>query len=442
MKELKIVLPAGTKHILAAVSGGADSVAMLALLRSAAREAGVLLSAAHFEHGIRGQASREDADFVRELCREWRVPLLEGAADVPAIARARSIGLEQAAREARYAFLRESKAQINADLIALAHHQDDQAETVLMHLLRGSGLRGAAGMSRLMGDLYRPLLNVPKETLVCFLQSEGIPWREDATNRETDNPRNALRWQVLPQAERFYPGAGRALCRFAAIAERENDYMEAETDRFLSENAVEIPGGWALLMEHTVHPALLSRAIHGLTHIEGEAVDRVMALCLASKGTIELSGSRRAERGRRWLYLTDGSWKGLSARPLPQEGRLSLDGLGTLVISSGSGRPIRDDPFCQELDSDALAGAQVRTRRAGDFIAPLGAGGRKLLSDYFIDRHVDRAVRDMVPLVACGSQVLWVMGYGISQAAKLREGSRATRLSLEHCLIHKLCGRK
>jgi len=217
MDEVRFILPekkAGRLHILAAVSGGADSVAMLALLKEAADGQPFTLTAAHFEHGIRAEDSLADAAFVRTLCGEWRIPLIEGHADVPVLAKASSMGLETAARQARYEFLMNAREQAGADYIALAHHRDDQAETVLMHLFRGCGLRGAVGMKALDGVLYRPLLNVTKKTLVGYLQMRGIPWREDATNGAADNPRNALRLNVMPEIERIYPGAKGAVCRF------------------------------------------------------------------------------------------------------------------------------------------------------------------------------------------------------------------------------------
>ncbi len=439
MDKLKVVLPEGAGSILAAVSGGADSVALLALLAEAAEERGVRLTAAHFEHGIRGEASLADAAFVRGLCDLWRIPLIEGSADVPALAALRSVGLEEAARDARYEFLRRAAGTAGADFIALAHHRDDQAETVLMHLMRGSGLRGLVGMREIEGDLYRPLLGYPKEALVGYLRERSIPWREDATNSEADTPRNGLRLEVIPRAERFYPGARRAISRFSEIAAAEDDFINQETGRFLNETLISFPGGCLIEMPvgGAPHMALLMRAVHRLTGLPYEAVKRAAGLSGEAKGAHDLEAGWRAERGRRGIYLLDGSWKGLTERPLPLNGEMELDGLGRMSVSAGAGVPVKNDDFCQELDADALKGAVVRTRRDGDVIHPLGAPGRQKLKDYFINRHIDRPLRDRIPLIARENEILWAAGCGISEEAKLRRGSRAVRLELTGWPVQK-----
>ena len=148
------------EHLLIALSGGADSVALACLLAQFREEYALRLTAAHLNHGIRGADADADAALCRSLCERLGIPLIEGRADVPRIARERGQGLEAAAREARYGFLREVRLRCGADRIALAHHLDDQAETVLMHLLRGTGPEGVCGMARVSGELYRPLLEV------------------------------------------------------------------------------------------------------------------------------------------------------------------------------------------------------------------------------------------------------------------------------------------
>lgn len=441
MDKLGIILPENAESILVAVSGGADSVALLSLLREAAQGKPVRLTAAHFEHGIRGEASLQDAAFVRSLCAEWDIPLLEGGADVPAMAREKSIGLEEAARTARYAFLREAQKQVKADFIALAHHRDDQAETVLMHLLRGSGLRGAAGMRETENGLYRPLLKFSKETLVAYLREKGIAWREDATNQVSDNPRNGLRLQVVPAAEQYYPGARQALARFAGIVSAEDEFVSQQTDRFLEKNSAQLPNGWLISLKENPHEAILRRAVHAICRADYDSVLRIMTLKEQLRGALEVPGGWRAERGREGIYLLHGQWSGLSEHKLAGPGTIALGVIGEVHVSGGSGLAVRDNLFCQELDGEALDGAVIRTRRPGDVIRPLGAGGGQKLSDYLINKRIDRPLRDLIPLVVRGNRVLWVMGVGISEEAKLREGSNAVRLELTGWPLQKFGGR-
>lgn len=430
--KLDMLSPRPQGFVLAAVSGGADSVALLALLRDCANKGGIRLEAAHFEHGIRGEESRSDARFVQKLCEEWGIVCHMGACDVPALASERHVGLEQAARDARYAFLRRVKTEIGADCIALAHHMDDQAETVLMHLLRGAGLRGASGMAAREGDLYRPLLNVRKSELVAFLRENGIPWCEDSTNAQADTPRNRLRLEALPALEAAYPGAARALCRFAGIASREDDYMSAQTMAFLRAHAERTPVGLRLNADGSdVHEAILMRAAHRLTDLDSAGCGLIGALCRLRKGQVMLENGWLAEKTGNSLYLMrgtahfDGEW------PLNGEGVYELGALGRVTVRSVDGLCKPDGTErCACVSRKAVHGAVLRTRRAGDRIRPLGMAGRMKLSDYFINRHVDRPMRDAVVLLARGSDVLWAAGVGLSEDARLNEGECGLELTL------------
>ena len=418
--------PEKKPHVLAAVSGGADSVALILLLRELAERGGIALTAAHFEHGIRGETSRADAAFVRGLCEELGVPLIEGRSDVPALAKARGVGLEQAARDARYAFLRQAKRDAGADVIALAHHLDDQAETVLMHLARGAGLRGAGGMREREGDLWRPLLGLRKAELTAFLKERGVAWREDETNTRADNPRNLIRLRVMPRLEDAYPGAVPALGRFAALAQAEDDYMDGMTRAFLRENAELLPFGSRVFCDPEAPTAILRRAVHRLTGLDAAACLEAEALWRAEKGAAVLPGGLRAERTGRHLYFIHRELPAMEA-PLVIGGKAVLPGVGEVSAFEAEAVPSAD-PYGQVLDGDSLTGAVLRTRRPGDFIRPLGLHGRQKLSDYFINHRVDRPLRASALLVARGSEILWAAGVGISEEARLRPGSRGVRL--------------
>lgn len=409
------------RHLLVAVSGGADSVALLCLLAQARESLGLTLSAAHIDHCIRGEESRGDAEFCRQLCARLDVPFLLAAIDVPALARESGEGLETAARRLRYEALRRMLGETGAELIALAHHLDDQAETVLMHLLRGCGPEGIGGMDVLSGDLYRPLLFTPKRTLENWLRERNIPWRTDATNFEPFTARNSLRLHGLPALEESYPSAAEAIARYAEAARCENRFMQRMTDAFLAENLDDGPYGVRLRNPDSADEAILRRAIRiickgALTH---EQLTGLTALCAKARGRMEISGTLKSERTPGAVYFLPKQPALPEPAPIVFGGETRLDGVGVLRTFPSKAQPVRDNPQLQVLRRDALEGAVLRTRMDGDRIRPLGSGDR-LLSDYLTDRKIDRPLRDFIPLVAVGNRVLWVIGEGISEDAKLR----------------------
>ncbi|MFR6025516.1 MAG: tRNA lysidine(34) synthetase TilS [Christensenellales bacterium] len=215
------------QHVLVAVSGGADSTALLCLFDEIREAFPLQISCAHVEHGIRGAASVEDMRFVEALCAQKNIPFYGSRVDATAYARAHKCGLEDAARTLRYDSLMETAKAVGADAIALAHHQGDQAETVLLHAARGSDVRGLCAMRARRGNIIRPLLTFTPEQLRVYLQSIGQPWREDETNVCQDYARNRIRHAALPALEAAYPDARAALARLASSAQRDEDYFSA-----------------------------------------------------------------------------------------------------------------------------------------------------------------------------------------------------------------------
>lgn len=436
------------RRLLLALSGGSDSVALLMLLLQRREADGFTITAAHFNHGIRGRQADDDAAFVRDLCSQYGVPLIEGKADVPALAREQGTGIETAAREARYAFLRSAKLQCGGDWIALAHHRDDQAETVLMHLLRGCGSDGACGMARLDGDLYRPLLDVPKAELCQYLQERGIPWREDTTNAIPDNPRNTLRLKVMPLIEESYPAAAAALTRYARIMRIDHDFLEKLTDDFLSQRLECGSWGKRLRLSDGYEEALLRRALRLLCPtLDAANTDALMALTRQPRGAMTLPGGFRAECTNGNLYLLDPRPSPKVEVTLPQADSMGiphevvLEHVARLRLERGH-FPIEPDNACTEICvPETLNGAVLRTRRTGDRFHPLGAPGDRLLSDFFTDRKVDRPLRDWWPLVAHGDRVLWVCGLALSETARVWDFEhhvvRMTLVSADTLLQHR-----
>ena len=417
------------RHVLVALSGGADSVALLSVL-CRARDAGILnLTAAHFEHGIRGEESLADAAFCKKLCEDMDVTFIPGRADIPEIARRTGEGLETCARNLRHRFLEQTAMMMGCDLIALAHHMDDQAETVLMHILRGSGAEGACGMRRLSGKLYRPLLGVRKSEIIEYLTSEGLAWREDITNTVADNPRNSLRLEAIPVLERYYPAAVRALARFAENIAVESDMIARMTDAFYDGHVSVLPHGHRITIPDDCEEAVLRRILRKICG--PDLTSAKLAELISLKGSCDVFNSLRAEKCGGALYITRPFAPVHTAALVKLSGVTELEGLCAIHAAPAESVPEKKLRSTQVLRRSALEGAVLRTRADGDRISPLGMSGSKSLSDYMTDLRIDRPMRSLVPVVARGSEILWVVGFGISRHAAL-DGSAAIKLECKY----------
>ena len=417
------------KYVLAALSGGADSVALLDVL-CRARDQGILtLAAAHFEHGIRGEESLADAAFCKELCAERNILFIPGHANVPEIARRTGEGLETCARNLRHRFLDQTASMLGCDLIALAHHMDDQAETVLMHILRGAGAEGASGMRRLAGRLYRPLLSVRKQEITEHLLAEGIKWREDITNQVADNPRNALRLNAIPALEEIYPAGVRAVARFAENIAVESEFIGRLTEDFIGKSVEKLPHGWRIDISGCCEEALLRRTLRQI--IGPELTQAKLNELIALTTACDVVGDMRAEICGDMLYITRPFELPHGAALLSMTGVTALEKLCRIRCTECEPVPEKKLRSTQVLSRSALQGAVLRTRAAGDRITPLGMKGSKSLSDYMTDLKIDRPMRDMVPIIARGNDVLWVIGFGISKNAAL-DGGEAIKLECEY----------
>ncbi|MGH2469104.1 MAG: tRNA lysidine(34) synthetase TilS, partial [Chloroflexota bacterium] len=221
---------------LVAVSGGADSTCLLQALHGL----GFRLAVAHLNHGLRGQAAEADAAFVEGMCDSLRVPCTMETVDVAAYQRRERLSLEDAARRLRYAFLRRTAAHIGATSIVLAHTADDQVETLLLHLIRGAGPAGLAGMKARQGDLRRPLLGVWRTSVEAWLRERGLPWRDDADNADPRFSRNRVRHELLPLMATFNPAIKTVLLREARLFAARQGRVEAEVLRRLGLRATQI----------------------------------------------------------------------------------------------------------------------------------------------------------------------------------------------------------
>lgn len=296
----KLILPPPGARVLCAVSGGADSMCLLALLR----ELGCFsLAAAHFEHGIRGEESLRDCAFVEEYCRENGVVCYTEHADVPRYAAANGLGLEEAAREQRYAFLERTAAERGYDWIATAHNLGDNAETVLLHLARGAGLAGLCGIPPRRGRILRPLLGLSRAEIEQVLRESGTPHVEDSSNGETRYSRNRIRAEVLPALRELNPSFEEAVARMGKLLRRDEEFLGALAQDFLDAHfdGESLPAAELLGLHSAVSGRVLRRLLPRAA--EEEHIERALALCKGTeRKTLDLPGVRLCcERGR--LYF-------------------------------------------------------------------------------------------------------------------------------------------
>ena len=407
-------------RLLIGLSGGGDSVALLLRLLSLGN--GAQLRAIHVNHGLRGEESDGDEAFVRQLCLEKRVPLTVRRLQPP------EHPSEDWAREARYAAFSEVYHAWPADALVLAHHLDDQAETVLMHLLRGSGLNGLTGMrpeSRQRGmRILRPLLDTPRETLRRELEEQNQPWREDSSNASDRYLRNRVRHELLPLMDSLNPGNAARLGRTALLLSRDSDCLEETAADFLRQ----YPGRQLPLEAlQALHPALTGRILSAWTgQKSGEVLRRLEELPGSKTGTsLALPDGRQVFRGNRFLHLVEEE-----APPAPQSSQAErLEMNGVIIRRSSPAKGPGDGRRSQSLPAALLRECCWRTRQPGDRIRPFGMEGSQSLQDYFVNRRIDAPFRGRIPLLARGSEILLAAGVGAGAIPRWRAGEDYDEIS-------------
>lgn len=411
-----------SSRVLVAFSGGADSTALLVelvRLQQAGRIGAV--AAAHYHHGIRGQEAEEDLSFCRELCNRLNVPFFHEHGDVPAYAKANGLSLESAARVCRYDFLRKKAGEWGADAIATGHHREDQAETVLLHLIRGSGMSGFCGMAYRNKEVVRPLLQISRQEILYYLAALHQSYRTDSTNLEEGADRNRIRHRVLEEMKAINPQAAGHIAHTASLLQEEDEYLES-----LAQAAEKRCGGSrsALAQEPQVlQKRVLRRFLRQHTaDYTGEDIARLQGLLETQSGReATLAGGLifRAEGDRLILVEKKESY----CLPLSLD-RMAVTPYGTISIEKVDKARIpcgKDEAY---VDADKVQGQLlVRPFRPGEGFAPFGMEGRKLFSDYFTDRKVPLSQRQS-PIVFDEQGAVYAAGYTIDHRVRLGESTR------------------
>ena len=428
--------------VLTGVSGGIDSMVLLYVLKALGYRPYVL----HIEHGIRGKDSRSDAEFVRNICRMYSIPRRIIEVDAPTYADEKRISLEEAARELRYRQFEKMGKQLNIHKVAVAHHQNDQAETILFHLIRGSRMKGLSGMApirRLTEELsvIRPLLTCSRAEIEEFADEHRIRYCTDQTNFDTRYSRNRIRHNVIPELQKINTESSRHIAATAEWMGELKDYVKAQTAQLRSrcvqreQDAFRIRiekliKGEPLLQKELLYQ-LLCEAIGSRKDIENEHVLQLLDICTKQSGKeAVLPKGMVAKRQGETLRIG----KKQETAVLPEEIQLETDKdtiwgkqvFRMAVLSfSGDLTEIQAKQYTKWFDYDKMKDKlSIRSRRSGDSFVCNASGDHKKIKSYLIDEKVPSEKRNQIPLIVCGNDVVWIVGYRISEAYKVTAQTR------------------
>lgn len=480
-------------QIIVGVSGGADSVCLFHVLLELQREYGLTLYVIHVNHGIRGEEAFRDEEHVRELCKKEDVSFTSVHKDIPALAKEGRMSLEEAGRKVRYEVFNQYLIAYKCNKIAIAHNKNDNAETILFHMFRGSALAGLTGISPIRDKLIRPLLCLERQEIEGYLQEKGIPFLNDSTNFTPDYSRNKIRLGILKEAREINKGAVSHIAKAGESLKEIQEFIEKSTQKAMEgilikeENnslllkAEELKAEDAVIQKEVVRKALYLLS-ESLKDIEAVHVPAVLELLDKQAGRrvnlpygitavreyrhIELLIEKKDRKEEAYAADSDiAEWELIipGITPLPRRGKKlhgaeisSADeekGLPGAVTSpvyeanilpgTGKNLPLMGnsliatvlnykknmiipESICTKwFDYDKIKDTVlIRFRKQGDYLCIDKQGGTKKLKAFFIDEKVPRQERDVLPLLADGSHIMWVIGGRISEAYKVDENTR------------------
>lgn len=447
-------------RVIAAVSGGADSVCLLALLCAWREPRGISIRALHVHHGLRGEEADRDADFVMSLCEGLHVPCHILKVDVRGLAAEKGMSEEEAGRFLRYEALEKEAAEWEGEVptseawsgqdgdsadggpadggpadegspdssirpvkIAVAHHSGDQVETILHNLFRGSGLSGMKGIVYRRGRIIRPLLDVDRDSILKWLADHGLSYVQDSTNDTLHYTRNRIRNQLLPEIEQYVNrGAAGNILRLGRLAAQADEYLENQAAVWIKAHVRKNSGAYIPAESFLGEPEILRSYVVMLLLKELGGASRDLGLVHVSQ-VMELAGRAVGKQvdlpyGLSAIREYEGIWIG-RGDPAAEEDGGDLPIVDMEVFSRKKGMEFPKNVYTKWFDCDKIKGTPVvRTRRPGDFIV-LADNNHKALNRFMIDEKIPRQIRDKIPLLADGSHVMWIIGYRISEYYKI-----------------------
>lgn len=414
-----------------ACSGGRDSICLLHYLNSIKSELDCEVVAVNVDHGIR-QTSALDTEFVMQFCKEHGIRAYKFKGESLKVAKEEKLTIEQAARKVRYGVFETVIKKGLVDKIALAHHLNDQAETVLLNIIRGAGLTGAKGMEPTRDGIYiRPLLITPREDIMSYLDEYSLEYVEDETNKDNAYSRNYIRNIVLPALRKHFGNVDRNIVNFANICKKDDEYINGNVNMsgiVESEEITKVPLSYFYQPESIVN-RMLMRVFSKFSKqdIERKHINMVREFAIeANNGNmINLPFKVKVLKEYDYILIGDIKKKEVSGEYAFRSGKLKIEGYG--VIRSTISK-VKTEPKIHQhiIDADRLpTTAKWRFRKEGDMFSPLGLGGTKKLKDYFIDKKIPNRMRDSLPVLAVDNKILAVADVEIADELKITENTRS-----------------
>lgn len=440
IKQNKLILPG--EVIGVACSGGRDSICLLHFLNSIKSDLDCEVVAVNVDHGIRA-TSALDTEFVVNFCKKNGIRAYKFKAEAVKVAQEEKLTIEQAARKVRYGVFDSLIKRGLADKIALAHHMQDQAETILLNILRGAGLGGARGMSPMRDGIYiRPFLTTPREEIMSYIDENGLEYVEDETNSNNEYTRNYMRNLILPALRKRFKGVDKNLVNFASICAKDDDYIKSQIDfgtLIEEKNLVRVPLTYFYQNEAIVN-RILMKVLSKFTMQDIEAkhlnIVRQFAVEADNGSIISLPYDIKVCKEYDFIAIGYIKKKTISNKHPFKTGKTSLDEYGTIRVSAIK-KLTPQKPHQHIIDANKVpANAIWRFRQDGDVFAPLGLNGTKKLKDYFIDKKIPQRMRDTTPLLADGNNILIVADIEIADSVKVTDSTtNFYKISYEQDLI-------
>lgn len=448
-------------NVVAGVSGGPDSICLLHVLNSLANRLGIKIYAVHINHMLRGEEAERDEQYVRSFCERLGVPLYSKAINIREYSKVKRISLEEAGREVRYHEFDAVADSIGKSKIAVAHNKNDQAETVLMNIIRGSGLDGLKGMDYIRGRIIRPLLDIERKDIENYCKNHSLNPILDSSNVESIYTRNKIRLNLIPYINtNFSVDIMENICRMSGLIKDDSLFIE-ESAKKLYDQCIVNRQKDAVLLDilkfRECHPSMKKQIIrHALKEVKGDlkGFERVHIESVVDLGINGATGSQihlpcnfRAERSYNVLkifHFKNEAGTAVFSELIKIPGITRIESLNSSVeafleknkVNVEKYMNIRYNSLVQFFDYDKLRmGINIRNREAGDVFKPYRSSGTKKLKEYFIDNKIPRDIRESIPIVAMGREIVWVIGYNISDKFKVTENTKSV-LRLEYKILN------